>query len=174
MVPQMGSPREIRKVGSLKEYETVFVLHPNLDESRVEEEVAGVKQTILSGSGEVVDIERWGRRKLAYSIQKVHEGIYTLIRFRSEAGVIGDLERRYRLREDVLRHLTVVAQGPPGSEIMRRREAEAAPQSAVTDDGPSGSRTDCEETVRPMAVSETAPEESDPPRPDEGPIHETV
>jgi small subunit ribosomal protein S6 len=134
-------------VDSLKEYETVFVLHPSLEDSRVEEEVEGVRQTILAGAGEVVDVERWGRRKLAYSIRKVNEGIYTLVRFRSEPGVISDLERRYRLREDVLRHLTVVAQGPPGSEMIRRREAEAAQQGEMTHEGSSGSATGGDEEL---------------------------
>lgn len=108
-------------MGSLREYETVFVLHPSLEETRVEEEIEGVRGTIQAGSGEIVDVERWGRRKFAYTIRKVHEGIYTLIRFRADASVVSDLERRYRLREDILRHLTVLSQGPP-VEMIRRRE----------------------------------------------------
>jgi small subunit ribosomal protein S6 len=97
----------------LREYETVFILHPGLEDQQIEEEIEGVRKTIEAGSGEIVSVERWGRRKLAYEIRKVHEGIYTLIRFRSDVGVFQELERRYRLRENVLRHLTVVAQGPP-------------------------------------------------------------
>ncbi len=109
-------------MGSLREYETVFVLHPNLEEARVEEEIEGVRQTIGAASGEVLDVERWGRRKLAYTIGKVNEGIYTLVRFRSEPGVVADLERRYRLREEVLRHLTVLSQGPPPAQPFHPRE----------------------------------------------------
>jgi small subunit ribosomal protein S6 len=100
-------------VGSLREYETVFILHPSLEDQQIEEEIEGVRNTIEAGSGEIVGIERWGRRKLAYEIRKVHEGFYTLIRFRADVGVFRELERRYRLRESVLRHLTIVAQGPP-------------------------------------------------------------
>lgn len=131
----MGRPREyetllwVRKVGSLREYETVFVLHPGLEDARVEEEIEGVRSTISAASGEILDVERWGRRKLAYTIGKVHEGIYTLIRFRAEANAISDLERRYRLREDILRHLTVVSQGPPPGEMGQRRD-EAGTQAA--------------------------------------------
>jgi small subunit ribosomal protein S6 len=114
-------------VGSLREYETVFILHPSSEEARVEEEIEGVRQTILAGSGEIVQVDRWGRRRMAYGIRKVNEGIYTLIRFRSGPGVVMDLERRYRLREDVLRHLTVVAQGPAMSLEPPRREVEGEP-----------------------------------------------
>jgi small subunit ribosomal protein S6 len=109
----------------LREYETVFILHPSSEEARVEEEIEGVRQTILAGSGEIVQVDRWGRRRMAYGIRKVNEGIYTLIRFRSDPGVLTDLERRYRLREDVMRHLTVVAQGPAMS-LEPRREVEVA------------------------------------------------
>lgn len=114
----------------MREYETVFILHPNLDEARVEEEIEGVRQVILNASGEVVQVDRWGRRKLAYEIRKMNEGIYTLLRFRAEAGVLNDLERRYRLREDVLRHLTVVAQGPV-VELHHRREVEGPAAEGV-------------------------------------------
>ena len=109
-------------MGSLREYETVFVLHPGLEETRVEEKIEGVRSTISAASGEVIDVERWGRRKLAYTIGKVNEGIYTLVRFRSDANAISELERRYRLSEDILRHLTVLSQGPPPSEMAHRRD----------------------------------------------------
>ncbi len=111
-------------MGSLREYETVFILRPMLEDTRVEEEIEGVRQVIVAASGDVLGIERWGRRRLAYEIRKMNEGIYTLVRFRANPGVVQDLERRYRLREDVLRHLTVISQGPP-PEAIQPREGEA-------------------------------------------------
>lgn len=114
-------------MGSLREYETVFILRPNVEEARVEEEIEGVRQAIQGASGEILGIERWGRRRLAYEIRKVNEGIYTLIRFRANPSIVQDLERRYRLREDVLRHLTVIAQGPPPEPPVRRESEEGAP-----------------------------------------------
>ena len=125
-------------MGSLREYETVFILHPSLEDQQVEEEIEGVRKTIEAGSGEILGIERWGRRKLAYEIQKVHEGIYTLIRFRSDVDVFRELERRYRLREDVLRHLTVISQGPPPEPIQHREGEEASPEQSVVAAGIAG------------------------------------
>lgn len=117
----------------MREYETVFVLHPNLDDARVEEEIEGVKQTIVSASGEVLDVERWGRRRLAYSINKVHEGIYTLVRFSSGPEVVGLLERRYRLREDILRHLTVLSHGRPAEPVHRHEDGAEQPDGLAAD-----------------------------------------
>lgn len=109
----------------MREYETVFILRPTVEDARVEEEIEGIQQVIRASGGEVLGVDRWGRRRLAYEIQRSTEGIYTLVRFRAKAGVIQDLERRYRLREDVLRHLTVLSQGAP-PEAAIRREGEAA------------------------------------------------
>lgn len=137
----------------MREYETVFILHPSLDEARVEEEIEGIRQVILGASGEIVQVDRWGRRKLAYEIRKTNEGIYTLLRFRAEAGVLNDLERRYRLREDVLRHLTVVAQGPI-MESPQRRDAEGvATEGAEPAQGGEVPQPEIQETV--AAVPET-------------------
>jgi small subunit ribosomal protein S6 len=120
----------------LREYETVFILRPTVEESRVEEEIDGVRQVIQAASGEVLGIDRWGRRRLAYEIRKMNEGIYTLVRFRANASVVQDLERRYRLREDVLRHLTVISQGPPPEQ--HREGDEASPEQSVVAAGMAG------------------------------------
>jgi len=129
-------------VGSLREYETVFVLHPNTDDARLEEEIEGIRQTVHAGAGEIVDVERWGRRKLAYVIKKVNEGIYTLIRFRSEPSVIAELERRYRLREDILRHLTVLSEGPPSEPPHRRGADSVSASSEQKEDADQGELED--------------------------------
>lgn len=164
-------------MGSLREYETVFVLHPGLEEARIEEEIEGVRSVIAAASGEILDVERWGRRKLAYTIGKVNEGIYTLVRFRSEAGVVNDLERRYRLREDIMRHLTVLSQGPPPAEMGMHREDSGlhvvgAPQEAAAPSIEGGeavpgtapvTMTDAAEPapVTTTDAAETAPAESE-------------
>ncbi len=128
-------------MGSLREYETVFVLHPRLEESQVEEEIDAVQKTIEAGEGSVVDIERWGKRKLAYEVRKVNEGIYTLVRFRSGVNVLQDLDRRYRLREDVIRHLTVAAQALPPEKPSRRDPSEgelSTPEPTDVEKEPQG------------------------------------
>jgi small subunit ribosomal protein S6 len=99
----------------LREYETVMVLDATLDETRVDEELETVNKIITGGGGEVLDVQRWGRRRLAYEIQKKREGIYSLVRFKSEPPVLDELERVFRLNDSLLRHLTVLSRGP--SEI---------------------------------------------------------
>ena len=106
----------------MREYETVFILHPDVDEAGIEREIEAVRKTIEEGQGEVAGVYKWGRRKLAYQIQKVNEGFYTLIRFRSGAEVLKELDRRYKLNESILRHLTVHSSGEPNPPDYRPRE----------------------------------------------------
>lgn len=106
----------------MREYETVFILHPEIDETGIEREIESIRKTIEEGQGEVTGVYKWGRRKLAYPIVKVNEGFYTLIRFRSGPEVLKELDRRYKINESVLRHLTVHSSGEPNPPDYRPRE----------------------------------------------------
>lgn len=103
----------------MREYETVFVLHPNYEEKEFEAEIEALSDMITASGGNIVEIDRWGRRRLAYDIKKVHEGIYTLLRYNSEPGVLKEIERRFRMNERMLRYMTVISEGslaPPRAE----------------------------------------------------------
>ena len=91
----------------MRDYETVFILDPGLDDSQVKEEVEKVESLIAGLKGEVVGTEAGGKRKLAYEIDGKREGYYTMISFRSEPSSLGELERAYKLNEKVLRYIIV-------------------------------------------------------------------
>ena len=108
----------------MTKYETTFILEPGLDDARVNDEVNKVSQWILDLGGEIIDVQRWGKRRLAYEIRKKRDGIYTMV-FHQGAGVaVKELERRLRLNESVLRVLTVVH--VPASLLAAQADAEAA------------------------------------------------
>jgi small subunit ribosomal protein S6 len=131
----------------LREYETVFVLHPTYEEKEFEAEVQAVSDLITASGGSILEIDRWGRRRLAYDIKKVHEGIYTLIRYKSEVAVLKDLERRFRMNERMLRYMTVISEGPlpqphaeggpegPGNGERRPRSAPGDAPAAPAESG---------------------------------------
>ncbi len=100
-----------------REYETVFILDPGLEESRVNEEVERAETLIRDNGGTVDEVERWGRRRLAYEIARKRDGVYTLIRYHAGGATVKELERRMRLNESVLRALTVVVD-PRYKEMM--------------------------------------------------------
>jgi small subunit ribosomal protein S6 len=93
----------------MRDYETVFILDPELDDSQVRDEVTKI-ETLISGlNGEVMGTEAGGKRRLAYEIDGKREGYYTMITFRSEPSSLGELERAYKLNERVLRYIIVHA-----------------------------------------------------------------
>jgi small subunit ribosomal protein S6 len=93
------------------EYETVFILDPGLDENQVNEEVEKTTNLITTNGGKILDLQRWGRKRLAYEINKKRDGVYTLIKHDSTGEVVKELERRLRLNDSVMRVMTVIA-GP--------------------------------------------------------------
>ncbi len=106
----------------MKEYETVFIMHPQTDEAGVEKQIEEIRAVVTAGQGEVTGVYKWGRRKLSYPIRKAHDGFYTLIRFRCAPEVLREIDRRYKLNESVLRHLTVASVGEPTPPDHRARD----------------------------------------------------
>jgi small subunit ribosomal protein S6 len=88
-------------------YETVFVLHPELTEEEVEAGIQNVVGVLENGGGEILRIDRGGKRRLAYQVQKQRYGYYNLLHFRAEPEALPPLDRTYRLSERILRYLTV-------------------------------------------------------------------
>ncbi|PKK39852.1 SSU ribosomal protein S6p [Clostridiaceae bacterium JG1575] len=92
----------------MRKYETIFIAHPSLDEEGVSALTERFKGVIENGGGTVTDVDLWGKRRLAYEIQKVNEGTYVLIHFESDPELPKELDRIYRITDGVLRHIIVV------------------------------------------------------------------
>src|SRR6185503_1267581 len=93
----------------MKLYETTIIYDPGLEETKINDEVERVTQPIAQAGGEVIEVQRWGKRKLAYNIRKRRDGTYIHVKHKSPATLIAEMDRRFRLNEGVLRHLTVLA-----------------------------------------------------------------
>ena len=91
----------------MRKYETVFILHPSLDEEAVKANVEKFKGVIENGGGVVENVDNWGKRKLAYEIKKVNEGYYTLVNFNSDPELPKELDRVFRITDTVIRHMII-------------------------------------------------------------------
>ena len=120
---------------SQREYETVFILDPGLEEAKVNEEIERAETLIKDNGGNVDEVERWGRRRLAYEIGRKRDGVYTLIRYHAGGPAVKELERRMRQNESVLRALTVVVD-PRYKEMLQQMAANPPVEGA--EDGESG------------------------------------
>ncbi|MEM9722132.1 MAG: 30S ribosomal protein S6 [Bacteroidota bacterium] len=111
---------ELNKVKN--EYETTFILNPELSEGEYKEAVKKYVEMIKGKEGKVHNIEHWGMRKLAYPIQKKTNGYYAYLEFTSFPELIDELEQDYRYNESVLRYLTVKLDKHAVAYNHKRRE----------------------------------------------------
>ena len=91
----------------MRKYETIFILHPSLEEEAVKANIEKFKGVIENCGGTVENVDFWGKRKLAYEIAKVNEGYYTLINFAAGAELPSELDRIFRITDGVIRHIIV-------------------------------------------------------------------
>lgn len=88
-------------------YECMFILRPDLTEEAVEAAITRLLGLIGELGGTVENVDRWGKRRLAYEINDLREGIYTIIKFHSEPGTTTELERNLKLAPEVIRYMVV-------------------------------------------------------------------
>ncbi len=88
-------------------YEELFIVDPGLPEEEIDAVVGLIEDVVKEAGGAIEKVEKWGRRKLAYRIQKKEEGYYVLVQFSAAGSTVKEIERRLRVDERVMRYLTV-------------------------------------------------------------------
>jgi small subunit ribosomal protein S6 len=91
----------------VKEYELTYIIRPDIDEEAVAGVTARVEQVISANNGRVLRTNSWGKRRLAYPINRHNEGHYILLRAELQDRTIREVERYIKLSEDIIRHLLV-------------------------------------------------------------------
>jgi small subunit ribosomal protein S6 len=90
------------------DYEVTYIVRPSLEETDVEACISRLADLLRNNGGEVVgEIEKLGKRRLAYEIDDVREGYYVCMKFKSDAAQAKELERQLRLSEDVMRAMLI-------------------------------------------------------------------
>lgn len=98
---------EIQPKTFKSEYEVTFILTPDLPEGEAKQAVDNYVKMIKNQGGEVHNIEHWGKRKLAYPIEKKTNGFYAYVEFNASPEFIAEIEQAFRYDEQVIRYLTV-------------------------------------------------------------------
>jgi small subunit ribosomal protein S6 len=126
---------------SMRHYEVVFIVHPDQSE-QVPAMIERYRALITSNGGAIHRLEDWGRRQLAYPIQKIHKAHYVLMNIECNQTVLEELEHGFKFNDAVLRHLTmatktaVTAPSPMMKEeksksVLSKDAAPAAPTEAA-------------------------------------------
>jgi small subunit ribosomal protein S6 len=88
-------------------YEVMFIVRPDAVEEEIDKLIAGFSTTVTGGGGTVKNVEKMGRRKLAYMVRKFNDGNYVLLTVEADGPVVLELERRLRVTEQVIKFITV-------------------------------------------------------------------
>ena len=108
----------------MKNYETVFILNPVLSEDQAKDTVEKFVKTLTGIKANIVNVEKWGLKKLAYPIQHKSTGFYNLIEFEAENNAVAVLETEFRRDESVMRFLTTVLDKFAVEYNSRRRKGD--------------------------------------------------
>ncbi len=102
----------------MREYETTFVLAPTLSEEEVEETVTGFTGVAEEKGAKVVNVDNWGKRRLAFPVKKHEDGFYVVLTLQEETvEAVTELERRFKVNDSVIRFLSIRV-----DEELRRAE----------------------------------------------------
>ena len=88
-------------------YETLYILKPDLEEEKKDALVAKFSEIITSNGGTVTKTDEWGKRRLAYPINYINDGYYVLTYFSAGSELPAELERNFKIADDVIRYIVV-------------------------------------------------------------------
>ena len=89
------------------DYELVIIVHPEVADDALEPLINGITQYITGKEGTVIELARWGRKKLAYPIKHVMEGTYVLFKFQLDPSANKELENNLKISEKIIRYLLI-------------------------------------------------------------------
>ena len=90
----------------MNKYETIFIINTKAEEAKIKELIEKFS-SLINSDGKVESVDEWGNKKLQYPINKQNEGYYVLINFDANPTLITELERVYRITDDIIKFITV-------------------------------------------------------------------
>jgi small subunit ribosomal protein S6 len=129
-------------------YEIMFIVRPDVEDADLDKLIEGFSGHVTTGGGEVKSVEKMGRRRLAYTVRKFNDGFYVLLNVAAPGALIGEIERRLRVSEPVIKFITV---------RMDEEEKRLAKVKALRD---TKVKRSAQPVARPVAVSAAAETEA--------------
>jgi len=143
----------------MRHYEVVFIVHPDQSE-QVPAMVERYRTMVTGHKGLIHRLEDWGRRQLAYPIQKVHKAHYVLMNIECDQETLGELEHAFKFNDAVLRHLIVAmteAKVAPSPMMKEEKARSLSRDGEPRSDARTEGRTEARPETRAEPVAEAAP-----------------
>lgn len=119
----------------MRRYETIYILRPSLNEEEINTIVENAVAIITESNGQIIELDKWGMRKLAYPIKKEIQGFYVFCDYSGAPEAVAEMERKFRIDDSVLRYMTVkTAKAISEEEIAEITSNIAAKQAAAEED----------------------------------------
>ena len=138
----------------MRRYELMLVLRPDVADDRAQAVIDRTTRQIVAAGGSIVKVAPWGRRRLAYQIDRYREGSYHIILFEAPGEALAEMERTLLITEEVLRHL-VTRDERPARAARRDGSAEGAEEGEDDGDLPSAEDEEDEDTSERIDESES-------------------
>ncbi len=140
----------------MRHYETVYILRPNLGEDKFTEIIERTNAIVANDGGTVIDVDRWGIRKLAYEIKKETLGYYVLMNYAAHGTTVNEIERIFRIDDQLLRYLTIkLADSIDEAGIDQVKEKIAADAAAVAAEETEQAEGEAKPAEKPAAAATT-------------------
>jgi small subunit ribosomal protein S6 len=118
----------------MRKYETIFILDPDLEEEQAQSVVEKVRGIVTQANGEILKVEDWGKRKLAYEVKKKSKGHYILLHFLGSPALLSELERNFRVMDAVIKFQSVrLNEGQTSSSESPALDETPEEESVVTE-----------------------------------------
>ncbi|MEN8188304.1 MAG: 30S ribosomal protein S6 [Thermodesulfobacteriota bacterium] len=146
----------------MRRYETIYILHPNLSEDEITSRIDSANEIITGEQGTIINLDRWGMRKLAYLIKKEKQGYYVFCDYATAPTAVSEMERKFRIDEGILKYMTVKLADDISAEeveaakgeLAARKEAEEAEEAKKAEEA----EATAEENKKPVEAKAPAEE----------------
>src|SRR5262249_41164239 len=129
----------------MRVYEVLFIVAPNTEEGDIENLITQLSDVIKNQGAQIAKVDRIGRRRLAYHIQKYNEGYYVVLTVEGTGSEIAEVERRMRVTDSVIRYITVRID----ENLKRAEKIKARRMARSARSGPRGGRSEGRGARRP-------------------------
>jgi len=154
----------------MRRYETIYILRPTLGEEEINKVIESTNAILKTGDGDIIAIDNWGLRKLAYLIKKESNGYYVFCDYGTAPDNVTEMERKFRIDDAVMKYMTlkvadtIDAEGITAArgeyEAAKVAAAELAEQEAEADSDKKEDSADKKPAVKAEAKEESATEKS--------------
>jgi small subunit ribosomal protein S6 len=111
-------------------YESAVLINAALDDETIKNLISKIRDNITANGGEIIEVEDWGRKRLAYQVKKSKIGYYAIFRFNSPPDIVPKLERNYQLDDNILRYLTITL----SKDALEQIEIDKAQQTQLAEE----------------------------------------